>query len=128
MQTERPKVEPPKRKRRWYQFSLRSLMVFTMVVAVACGWVGWQAKVVRDRKSELNRAVSMRLIGIDSDDRAKAIPWMRRVLGDVSVNSISMPPDTTIDELDRLRAFFLESRVTSDNRLDSPEPQRAQVR
>jgi hypothetical protein len=116
MQTESPKPDAPKRKRPWFQFSLRSLMIFTMVVAVACGWVGWQAKVVRDRKSELNRAVNMRLIGIDSDDQAKAIPWVRRLFGDVSVNSISMPPDTTIDELKRLRALFPESRVTSDNR------------
>jgi hypothetical protein len=128
MQPEPRKADSPKLKRPWFQFSLRSLMIFTMVVAVACGWVGWQAKIVRDRKSELNRAVNMRLIGIDSDDRAKEIPWMRRLFGDVSVNSISMPPDTTIDELDRLRALFPESRVTSDNRFDSPEPQRAQVR
>jgi hypothetical protein len=27
----------PKRKRRWFQFSLRALMIFTAVVAVACG-------------------------------------------------------------------------------------------
>jgi hypothetical protein len=127
MQSELPKLDPPQRKRRWFQFSLRSLMIFTMVVAVACGWVGWQAKFVKDRKSELNRAVNMRLIGIDGADQAKAIPWMRRLFGDVSVNSISMPSDTTIDELNRLRALFPESRVTSDNRLDSPEPQRADV-
>jgi hypothetical protein len=127
MQTESPKPDAPKRKRPRFQFSLRSLMIFTMVVAVACGWVGWQAKIVRDRKSELNRTVNMRLVGIDSDDQAKAIPWVRRLFGDVSVNSISMPPDTTIDELDRLRALFPESRVTSDNRLDSPESQRVDI-
>jgi hypothetical protein len=128
METEPPTADPPKRKRRWFQFSLRTLMIFTMVVAAACGWVGWQAKIVRDRKSELNRTVNMRLVGIDSDDQAKAIPWVRRLFGDVSVNSISMPPETTIDELDRLRALFPESKVTSDNRLDSPERQQAQVR
>lgn len=32
--------EPPKRKRRWYQFSLRSLLIFTMICAVACGLLG----------------------------------------------------------------------------------------
>jgi hypothetical protein len=119
--------EPPKHKRRWFQFSLRSLMIFTVVCAVACDWFGWQAKIVRDRTAELNRAVNMRLIGIDSDDQAKAIPWVRRLLGDVSVSSISMPLETTINELDRLRALFPESRVTSDNRFDSPESQPALV-
>ncbi len=114
--------------RRWFQFSLRTLLTFTMVVAVACGWVSWQAQIVRDRNAELNRAVNMRLIGIDCDDQAQAIPWLRRLLGDVSVNSISMPPETTSDELDRLSALFPESRVTSDNRFNSPEPQRARVR
>ena len=126
MEDEPSRADPPKRKRRPFQFSLRTLMIFTMVVAVACGWVGWQAKIVRDRKVELNRTVNMRLIGIDSD-QAKAIPWVRRLLGDVSVSSISMPAETTIDELDRLRALFSESRVTSDNRLDSPEGRRVHV-
>jgi predicted small integral membrane protein len=47
MQTESPEAEPPKRKRRWFQFSLRTLMIFTMIVAFACGCVGWQAKIAR---------------------------------------------------------------------------------
>jgi hypothetical protein len=114
--------------RRRFQFHQRSLIIGVTLLAVACWYVGWQAKIVRDRKSELNRAVNMRLIGIDGGDQAKAIPWMRRLLGDVSVNSISMPPDTAADELDRLRALFPESTVTSvdwffspDNRIVSPE-------
>jgi hypothetical protein len=114
--------------RRRFQFRLRTLMIGVTVLAVACWYVGWQAKIVRDRKSELNRAVIIRLIGIDGGDQAEAIPWVRRLLGDVSVNSISMPPDTTTEELDRLRALFPESTVTSvdrdfspDNRSVSPE-------
>jgi hypothetical protein len=41
MQTELPKADPPKRKRRWFQFSLRSLMIVVTVVAclVAMGEV-----------------------------------------------------------------------------------------
>ncbi|HEV2970986.1 MAG TPA: hypothetical protein VGY55_13520 [Pirellulales bacterium] len=38
MQTEPPKAEQPKRKRRWFQFSLRSLFVVTTIVAVAV-WI-----------------------------------------------------------------------------------------
>ncbi len=37
MQTEPPKAEPPKRKRRWYQFNLRTLMIVTLLV-VACAY------------------------------------------------------------------------------------------
>jgi hypothetical protein len=31
MRTEPPKADPPKRKRRWFQFSLRSVMIVTAV-------------------------------------------------------------------------------------------------
>jgi hypothetical protein len=37
MQTEQPKTEPPKRKRRWFQFSLRTLFLVMAVVTVQCG-------------------------------------------------------------------------------------------
>ena len=47
METEPTKAEPPKRKRRWFQFSLRTLLVFTAVVAVTCGWLG--TKIVRKK-------------------------------------------------------------------------------
>jgi hypothetical protein len=29
MEAEPPEAEPPKRKRRWFQFSLRTLMIFS---------------------------------------------------------------------------------------------------
>ncbi len=36
MQTEPTEAASPSRKRRWFQFGLRTLMIFTIVVAVAC--------------------------------------------------------------------------------------------
>ena len=39
MQTEPPKAEPPKRKRRWFQFSLRTLLIFTVICAIPCAWL-----------------------------------------------------------------------------------------
>jgi hypothetical protein len=41
----------PKRKRRWFQFSLRSLLIGVMLLAVLCAYVGWQAKIVRERNA-----------------------------------------------------------------------------
>jgi hypothetical protein len=55
MQTEPPKAEPPKRKRRWFQFSLRWLMIAVTLLAVPLGYVGWQAKIVRERRDEAER-------------------------------------------------------------------------
>ena len=37
----------PKRRRRWYQFSLRSLMLFMFVCAVGFGWVGKKLEATR---------------------------------------------------------------------------------
>jgi hypothetical protein len=36
MQSEPPKAEAPKRRRRWLQFSLRTLLIVTTIVAVQC--------------------------------------------------------------------------------------------
>ena len=36
MQSEPPQADPPKRKRRWFQFSLRSLLIGVTVLAVIC--------------------------------------------------------------------------------------------
>jgi hypothetical protein len=48
MQSEPPKAERPKRKRRWLQFSLRTLLIFTMICAIGCAWLAH--KIERKRK------------------------------------------------------------------------------
>jgi hypothetical protein len=47
MEAAPPKVDPPKRKRRWFQFSLRTLMIVVTLLAAQCAYVAW---VVRDRQ------------------------------------------------------------------------------
>jgi hypothetical protein len=64
MESEPTKAEPPKRKRRCFQFRLRTLLIGVTLVAVVCGYVAWQAKIVRERRAELNRVVDARLVGI----------------------------------------------------------------
>jgi hypothetical protein len=39
-------------------------MIAVALLAVACGYVGWQARIVRERRAELNRVVDARLVGI----------------------------------------------------------------
>ena len=53
MQTEPTKVALPSAKRRWFQFSMRTLLIVVTLLAVACAYVGWQAKIVRERRDEL---------------------------------------------------------------------------
>jgi hypothetical protein len=38
MRTEPPKADPPKRKGRWFQFSLRSLMIVVTLLALPCSY------------------------------------------------------------------------------------------
>jgi hypothetical protein len=40
-------------KDRRFQFRLRTLMIVVTLLAIPCGYVGWQAKIVRERKSVL---------------------------------------------------------------------------
>ena len=40
-------------QRRWFQFSLRTLLIFVTLAAIPLGWLGWQAHIVRERKAML---------------------------------------------------------------------------
>ena len=111
MEAEPSKAEPPKRKRRRFQFRLRTLLIGVTLLAVFCGYVGWQAKIVRERRTELTRVVDMRLVGIEDDDEDGAIPWIRHTLGDERVSSIRLVVGTDPAELDRLRVLFPEAKV-----------------
>ena len=58
MQTEPPKADPPKHKRRWFQFSLRTLLIFTLICAVGSVWVARRIEQKRKvRESRINEAV-----------------------------------------------------------------------
>jgi hypothetical protein len=53
MEAETPKGEPPKRKRRWFQFSLRSLLIVMLLVGIYLRWT-----VVKvERQSEAVKAI-----------------------------------------------------------------------
>jgi hypothetical protein len=73
MQAEPPKAEPPKRKRRWFQFSLRTLMIVVAIVAVQCAVCfpalkGWQYAHARAR---LSLKARLGLIGLKSYEPGK---------------------------------------------------------
>jgi hypothetical protein len=99
---------PPRRR---FQFRLRTLLIMVTLLAVPLSYVGWQAKIVRERRAELNRVVDGRLFGIASSDETRAIPWIRRILADQQVYSIMMPVGSDRAELDRLRSLFPEAKI-----------------
>jgi hypothetical protein len=68
MQAEPPKADPPKRKRRWFQFSLRTLMIVVAVVAAVCSVLADRQYLIHERnaawddlKGEMERAEADRV-------------------------------------------------------------------
>jgi hypothetical protein len=58
MQIEPRQPDAPKRKRRWFQFSLRTLMIGVTLLAMVCGYVGRQTKIVRERMQFVERPIT----------------------------------------------------------------------
>ena len=79
MEAEPPEDDPPKRKRRWYQFSLRMLQIAVAMLALPLGYVGWKAKIVREREAFLENRYY--LPGESSPFEPVQASWMLRLLG-----------------------------------------------
>jgi hypothetical protein len=118
MQTEPAKAEPPKRKRRSFQFSLRTLVIAVAVLAVPCAYVGWQAKIVKERKMAASEFAQHQygVIIWSSEVAARhagkwpllQVSWLRRLLGDdyvLAVDHSRMPDEV----LGRIKAAFPEA-------------------
>jgi len=99
--------EPPKRRR--YQFRLRTLLIVVTLVAVPCAYVGWQAKVVRERRALLD---SLKAAGggaipvFHYEYIPPPPPWIRRVFGDETVEELLVPPKTDEETMARIRHLF----------------------
>jgi hypothetical protein len=76
----------PKPRLRWYQFSLRSLLVFGLLCAIACSWLA-----VKMQQAERQRQVvlAIREMGgqVKYDDHFGRI-WLRNLLGDDFFSSV----------------------------------------
>ncbi len=138
MQTEPFKAEPPKPKRRRFQFSLRSLLIFTVIVAVGAGWLG---RKIEQKRREREAIAAIRKLGgvvhYDYDGRDFLSPppdspqnaepfgpaWLRSLLGDnffSEVTSVRFVRDNLTDDrlrdiepLPQLRSLYLpDSQIT----------------
>ena len=112
MQTEPPKADSPKRKRRWFQFSLRSLMIGVTLFCVAVGgYIGWQAKIVRERKAMLAQlsAADWRRPEFRWHSPTPQIPWLRRILGDKPVAMLVVPPNADQQAIAEIRQMLPEA-------------------
>jgi hypothetical protein len=113
---------PLQPKRRWPRFSIRTLLA---VVTIFCLWLGWQWRIVQERKA-VARQVSGGIGFIkwwedvgDSDDfdpsvRPVEVPWVRRLLGDKTAYWLVLDPNgfpATDEDRQKVLNTFPEART-----------------
>jgi hypothetical protein len=116
-------VDPALSHRR-FQFRLRTLLIVVALVALACGYAGWEAKIARDRRKAVAtyRAVAGYAVEVDespgtghvSTSRFPPAPWPLRWFGEEGYSEIIVPQRTTADEIERLSSLFPEALIQRD--------------
>jgi hypothetical protein len=107
----------PKRKRRWFQFRLRTLMIVVTVFAIVGGWIGRDVRIVMKRLN-LRRAITSDggSISLGSESsilghvwERSEVTWFRRLLGDDDVLGVQVPDGDRFDwEVEQSRELFPE--------------------
>ena len=113
-------ADPPPRRR--LQFRLRTLMIVVTLLAVACGYLGRQAEIVRERKAFCE---SPQFCMVVCSDCTHA-PWIRRILGDFDCLFVIADDNVSDAELERCRIAFPEMDVRRDR--EQPNDSRVQFR
>jgi hypothetical protein len=128
MQSEPLKADLPKRKRRWLQFSLRTLIIVVTLLAVLCGYVGRQVEIVKERERMAAVTGVDSVVAADSrdnitalssgtgtthrsDDSREKIPWFRKWLGDRYYLGLSIDKSASDDEIARYKEAFPEATI-----------------
>ena len=115
MQIDPSKSDPPERKRRRFQFSLRTLII--VITLLVCGYVAWQAKIVRERQTWQARWSENEF---GSQNRDRLVSWgdssqspnfVRRWLGDSAKDIIVLPPTVSDEDKQTTLRLFPESLV-----------------
>jgi hypothetical protein len=106
---------------RRFQFRLRTLMIGVTLLAIPCGYLGWQKKIVADRwalrfeikkmgptdngyaKGVIDRA--------NANEPERAIPWLRLMLGDQAIRFVALPTNVSKDYLQRVKETFPEADI-----------------
>lgn len=125
----------PAMKRR-FQFRLRTSMIAVTLLSVACAYVGWQARIVRQREQWLaanpncNRVLVFRQGPFESaltsegpliagGDRGKAPGWLRMWLGDQTLAEAILPEKATKAEIAEAVRDFPETSFYRRNYPDA---------
>jgi hypothetical protein len=136
-----------KPKRRWFRFSLRTLLV---AVTLLCIWLGWQARIVQERKGLLElltqsgghaadmsalsgpvfKGTTLKInVGLGPGFKSKAVEihpnqanlasYIRHLFGDREIGLISLP-DQLVKDREQFVSVFPDATVMMVNELNSP--------
>jgi hypothetical protein len=113
MEAEPPKADAPNRKRRWFQFSLRTLMIVVALVAMLLGYVGSQVRIVKERNGLRDAIVrNGGFVALNPPTGMGEIPWLRQCLGDRAAGLIGVPKGAEFDyEYDLSKRLFPEATI-----------------
>jgi hypothetical protein len=121
MQTDPLKTDPPKRRRRWFQFRLRTLLIGVTLLAMPCAYVGWLEKVIADRKAVREKTEAMGAVFTDRPGKdliylhgEPPMPFPRNWLGDRRASGIYIPPSFREEDVELVRRVFPEAWVSTD--------------
>ena len=107
----------PKRKRRWFQFRLRTLMIVVTLLAVLIGYVGRQYQIINDRNEAVRGHIMVgrveKFIGPDRTLHVSApsAPWPLRWLGERGYAAVEVSVTAPDDEVERLKKLFPEAEI-----------------
>ncbi len=116
-----------KPKRRWFQYSLRTLLVFVTVCALACSWLAVKMRQA-ERQREAAKAIEKLGGQVFWDSKASRRPaWLRKLVDSVffdSVRSVDLSGTKVTDveleyitKLSQLRELSLNESKITDARL-----------
>ena len=107
-------------KHREFRFTLRTLFVVVLLLAIPLGWLAVQLKWIRDRHEALrglmqppSRAFILDWSSSFVHERDDVLPWSLRLFGENSVMQIFILHGQE-SELQPLRMLFPEAEVTAD--------------
>lgn len=107
-------------QRRWFQFSLRTLIITFGLLTAALGWLGRELKVIHERNVTREWVVTN---GGATISRAQwnppfgdggylvEVPFWRTWLGDQPMVSLKLSGKCMPEDVDRVQAIFPEARV-----------------
>jgi hypothetical protein len=106
---EKPATAEP--RRRWHQFSLRTLLIGVAITSFPLAWIGWQVKNVSERKAIRARFDKIGATDFYLHDTKPSSLWwsFRRVLGDERMWFILIDPRINAAESAKIKAAFPEA-------------------